>query len=162
MNRWIPILMLTLCTTAASANWCEDADLIRVEVEGARVIVHHDAALYNCCPDPFAYDVQLAGGVMTMVETEVLTNPCFCICCFDLQATVEDVPAGDWVLVFEWYDYESAAWTSDTVSFTVPDVGQGDPPDLAGAERSECLVESSVDDPAPPGIEWGRMKTYYR
>lgn len=159
MMRLLTILTILAISAAASAQWCLDADDIGVEVNGAQVTVRHDGAYYNCCPDPFAYEVTFADGVMTVTEDEVLSTPCFCLCCYDLWAVVDDVPPGAWSLVFNWYDYEINAWVSETLSFEVPDTGQSAAAALGDTYKSECLIDASADDPE---LAWGGVKTLYR
>ena len=162
MIRWFTLLAVLATAGTAPAQWCLDADEIDVEIDGDQVVIHHDAAYYNCCPDPFTYEVTFADGVLTVIETEVLSNPCYCLCCYDLWAVVDNVPSGDWTLVYHWYDYEAYDWVSMTVPFEVPDAGQNAPAGLVMSDRSECLTRSSVDDPDPALFEWGRVKTLYR
>ncbi len=161
--------MLTIATAAlllaapAAADfglWCDDADVVRVEVDGADVTVFHDAAVYNCCPDPFEFDTAWDGDRLVVTEHEVLTNPCFCVCCFDLDFTVENVPAGDWILRFVWWDTESTGWTEVEIPFTVDDVGQGGPAMVGESGDSGCLTSSGVED-APAAVPWGMVKAIY-
>ncbi|MBC8423173.1 hypothetical protein H8E07_03530 [bacterium] len=154
-------LLLAAPATADFGLWCEFADEVRVDVDGADVTVFHDAALYNCCPDPFAYDAHWESDRLVIAETEVLTNPCFCVCCFDLSTTVENVPPGDWVLRFVWFDSEATAWTEVEVPFTVGDVGQGGPASVGESGDSGCLTSSDVDA-LPATMPWGQVKAGYR
>jgi hypothetical protein len=40
--------------------------------------------------------------------TEVLTMPCDCQCCYEVEATVVDLAPGEYTVEFCWYDYETA------------------------------------------------------
>ena len=149
-----------LCCGAAVApadEWCRDADVLRVEVDGADVTIYHDAALYNCCPDPFQYDMAWEANTLVVTETEILTNPCFCICCFDLNTTIEDVPAGQWTLRLRWFDYEALDWIYLEAPLVVGDVGQSGQTVQGASVASDCLdaTEADIDD-------WGRVQTLYR
>jgi len=157
----VAALLLAAPAAADFGLWCEYADEVRVEVNGADVTVIHEAAVYNCCPDPFDYDAVWDGDRLVVTETEVLTNPCFCVCCFDLSTTVESVPPGDWVLRFAWFDSETSAWTEVEVPFTVGDVGQSGPASVGENGDSGCLTSSGVDD-APTTMPWGQIKAIYR
>jgi hypothetical protein len=163
MRRTIAMLAALLLAAPAVAQylWCDDADVVRVDVDGATVTVIHEAAVYNCCPDPFQYDVSWEGDRLLVTEHEVLTYPCYCICCFDLFATVENAPPGEWVLVFTWWNYESNGWMQVEVPFTVEDVGQGGPALMGPTDDSGCLNSSDVDD-VPTTTAWGQVKTIYR
>lgn len=144
-------------TVVLAEEWCRDADVLRVEVDGADVTIHHDAALYNCCPDPFHYETAWEGNTLVVTETEILTNPCFCICCFNLSTTIEDVPAGEFTLRLYWFDYEALDWLHLETPLVLGDVGQTGLSSLGAAEASDCLssAETYLDG-------WGRVKTLYR
>ncbi len=155
------LLLLAVPATAQFGLWCENADVVRAEVDGSTVTVIHEAALYNCCPDPFQYDVTWESDHLVVTETEVLTNPCFCVCCFDLYTSVENVPPGDWTMWFRWYDYETNDWQQVEVPFTVEDVGQGGPVAAGASDGSGCLTSSGVDDTPQATTNWGCIKAIY-
>ena len=155
------LVLLAVPAAAQEYLWCYNADEVRVEVDGSTVTVIHEAAVYNCCPDPFAYDVVWEEDHLVVTETEVLTNPCYCICCFDLYTTVENVPPGAWVMWFRWYDYEIYDWLQVEVPFTVDDLGQGGPVFVGATDDSGCLTSSAVDDIPPVTTSWGRVKAIY-
>jgi len=162
MKTMLILIMLLAALSAAPAlgNWCEYADVIRVEVDGADVTVFHDAALYNCCHDPFDYDMVWQDDRLEITESEV--NPqCYCICCFDLQTTIEAVPAGTWTLRFRWFDYEAPEWIEVDTIFTVEEVGQGGSAVFGSTDDSGCLEDSTgvVD---PPTTSWSLIKAIYR
>ncbi len=155
-------LLATLSAASAQDNSCENGDVIHVEVDGADVTVFHDAALYNCCHDPFDYALDWQNDRLVITETEV--NPqCYCICCFDLENTVENVPAGTWTLRFRWFDYEAMGWLEVDTVFTVGEVGQSGPAIFSAANDSGCLDGTTgvADQPDVPA-NWGLIKAYYR
>lgn len=87
----VPLVMLAACSLAAAGPAlaqadCEDA--FRTEVVGDAITIHHLGATYNCCPEPFAYEVSQEGDRIVVQENEILENPCYCLCCYDLEATV--------------------------------------------------------------------------
>ncbi|MBU1949660.1 MAG: hypothetical protein KJ927_13190 [Candidatus Eisenbacteria bacterium] len=90
------LLILALCvvsSVAAGAHdefWCWDADEILAEIDGGRVTIQHLSDLINCCPDPITYDVSV-GDATIMVEEHSLSM-CYCLCCFNLSVTLEEVP----------------------------------------------------------------------
>ena len=62
-----------------------DQDCIEFEYDGEGVLsIKHINAAFNCCPDSFGVEVHLEGDVITIVEQEYLTNPCFCLCLYDM------------------------------------------------------------------------------
>lgn len=117
--------------------------------------------MYNCCPEPILDDVDAAGGTLTVVERILEETPCDCICCFDLEVVVADVPPGDWAVVFRWLDEESASWRELTGSVTVPATDRDGAPHAEPAAPPECLSNTAVE-PATPSGAWGLVKTIYR
>jgi len=165
MKLLILCVALSLPAAPAAADfglWCEGGDVVRVEIDGSDATIVHEAALYNCCPDPFQYDVSWDGDVLLVTETEILTYPCYCVCCFDLYTTVENVPPGDWTVRFAWYDYETDAWLQMDVPFTVGNVGQEGPVLVGLSDSSGCLSSSDVDVPPGPATSWSSVKALYR
>ncbi len=165
----ILIILLALAGTGfAQPVDCEDE--VYAVVDGGTVTVFHDGAVYNCCPDPFEYTVEVAGDQILVVETEVLSNPCFCICCFDLFVEIEDVAPGDYTLTFTWYDYETMEWLDWILPVSVPDAGQGSEARVAATYLSDCYADPTGvpgDDgpgnqpPLKPG-SWGDVKALFR
>jgi len=171
MRTWqggLALLACLLLAGAASAQWMECDDTVYTEIDGNSLTVHHHGALYNCCPDPFSYAVVQEDNQILVTETEILSNPCFCICCFDLSVTIEDLAPGTYDLVFTWYDYESSEWLEVVLNVVVPDMGQPWAPVVASTYLSDCYHEPTAvpDDPgnaAPPKLRtWGLIKALYR
>jgi hypothetical protein len=165
-------LLLCLCVSAAPATgqflWCWDADHIQTRVGGSTVTVDHQGAVYNCCPDDFDFTVAQHGNVIDVVETEILSIPCFCLCCYNLSVNIDNVAAGDYTLNFYWYDYEGSRWRVWSLLVIVPDVGQAGAPAVALVTASDCLEASAVPDSGtPPASEpedstWGAIKSVFR
>ena len=42
-----------------------------------------------------------------LTEEEILTMPCYCICCYNVEATVVDLIPGPYTVEYCWYDYET-------------------------------------------------------
>ena len=159
-------LLLALVSPALANDelWCYDADQVLAEVQGSTVTVYHLATVYNCCPDEFDYAVELAQDEIWVWETEILTMPCDCWCCFDLAAQIEDVPPGLYTLRFLWYDYESEDWREESLPIEVPGTDATGPLTIASVYNSGCLDTATVsEDWAPAESEtWGRIKALYR
>ncbi len=164
-NLILPIALLLAAPPAAQATqlWCEDADALRIGVDPqtAAVLLTHAGAMYNCCPEPILYDVDAAGGTLTVVERVLEETPCDCICCFDLEVVVADVPPGDWDVVFRWFDAESGSTRELTGQVTVPATDRDGAPHAELAAPPECLSSTGVE-PATPSGAWGLVKTIYR
>ncbi len=148
-------------TVAQDYLWCFNADLVFLEVEGTTVTIYHHATVYNCCPDLFAYEATWEEDHLVVTETEVLTIPCICLCCYDLSTTVENVPPGEWIMWFRWYDYEAHDWLQVEMPFTVDDVDQSGPVFVGATDISGCLTTSGVDDTPPETTNWGCIKAIY-
>jgi hypothetical protein len=147
---------------AASAQWMFCDDRIVVTVDGSTVHVEHIGALYNCCPDGFAYDVNVEPGRIDIFEHEILSIPCTCLCCIDLGVDILDVPAGDYTLYFSWLEYDTGQWEVRTREITVPEVGQGNTSQVGPTSRSPCYEPGTPVDPEQKETTWGRMKALYK
>ncbi|MBU1699735.1 MAG: hypothetical protein KJ970_19225 [Candidatus Eisenbacteria bacterium] len=164
------LLILALCvvsSVAAGAHdefWCWDADEILAEIDGGRVTIQHLSDLINCCPDPITYDVSV-GDATIMVEEHSLSM-CYCLCCFNLSVTLEEVPPGPWNLLYRWFDIEADDWTERVLQIDVPDVGQGYEPVVALQNTEGCLESASApgegQEPEPMSTRWGTIKAMYR
>lgn len=160
------ILTILVCAlfpvsdAAFGDDWCTDADVVAVEWVDDGLRIHHRAAYYNCCPDPFVYDVATEGAVLTVTETASMAAPCYCNCCFDLWVDLEAPAPGVTMLRFVWHDLEldmpmerilpvpSATSTGAAAAVVV---GQG---------RSGCLSATGVTPEAR--LRWSEVKGLYR
>ena len=158
-------LALLVATAFASPAWGQETctDSVYAAVDGNRIRVVHTGALYNCCPTRFDYDVSVQDNAFLVVESEILENPCYCICCIDLEMEIEDAPPGEYTLLFVWYDYDTQMWRDWMLEIDVPDVGQGTAdPVVASAYFSDCYGSMSGVTPESPGISWSAIKETYR
>ena len=95
------------------------------------------------------------------LETELLTEPCACLCCFNLSVEIADLAPGEYVLLFTWYD-DSGEWITWTDTVVVEDVGQGGTAHVGSTTNSGCV---DPNDSPEPGVEpslWGKVKAQYR
>jgi hypothetical protein len=154
---------LSVAPAAAQDLWCENADDIHAAAQDSTITVYHDAAVYNCCPAPFTYEMWQEGSLIHVREIEILIDPCYCVCCFDLRVAIEHAAPGNYVIDFSWFDYEGAAWRNRLVEVHVPDAGQQERPALGPSSSSGCLEAQAVPEPEwPPHLgpqsTWGRIK----
>ena len=66
-------------------------DQFSTVITDSSLIVHHDAARYNCCPDEIEEQVALLDGNQIEIrEIEHLPDygGCTCLCCYDLSAEI--------------------------------------------------------------------------
>jgi hypothetical protein len=86
---------------------CEEDDAFEFVVEGDRLSVTHQNATYNCCPEDIEVSLVVEGWLLTLTEEEILVQPCYCICCYEVTSTVEDLAPGEYVVEYWWFDYEA-------------------------------------------------------
>jgi len=164
----LAILTIVLLPSSAAAQypWCAGADEIYATVADSVITVHHVAAAYNCCPDGFAYDVSVQGTLIDVTETEILTLPCLCVCCYNLTVEIAPVAPGTYTLAFSWYDYETGQWQERVLPVVVRAGPAGAVPAIAAATRSACLEQAAAGDPPPmspfAAATWGVIKSLYR
>ena len=90
-------------------------------VEGTTLQIAHQSATYNCCPDDIAITVSVDGATLRFTEEQDLTSGgCFCTCCYDVEATVEDLASGEYSVEFCWQDYETDFQRCHTEDILVP------------------------------------------
>ena len=79
----------------------------------------HINAVFNCCPDSVGGEVQIDERVIAINEMEVLTMPCDCICPFDVDYEIVDLPPGLYTIrVNEIYTYQDMELLEFTVDLT--------------------------------------------
>jgi hypothetical protein len=98
---------------------CGD-DEFEFTVDVGTLHVFHGEALYNCCPDDIVISLSVEGRLITLTEEEILTNPCYCVCCYNVEATVADLAPGEYVVEFYWYDYDTHQVESYTETVVIP------------------------------------------
>lgn len=95
-------------------------DQIEVIVEGNRIHLIHKNATYNCCPDDIEVSLLVEENVLRITETEVLTTPCFCLCCYDVKSTIVNLVPGTYTLEYCWHDYETGQIECSTEEVIIP------------------------------------------
>ena len=134
-----------------------------IETDGHTVRIQHLAALYNCCPEPITYDIEI--GDATVLIEEQTQSPCDCDCCMDTELVLTDFPPGHWILTFRWFDIEIWDWVTDSQQIYVPDVGQQHDPVIAAQTVTDCLTAVGAPESLDPSMArhtWGRIKARYR
>jgi hypothetical protein len=82
-------------------------DTMEITVEGHKIHIVHGNATYNCCPDDIEVTLVVEGTLLQLTETEILTIPCDCLCCYDVESTILDLWPGTYVVEYCWHDYET-------------------------------------------------------
>lgn len=98
---------------------CGD-DQIVLTVEGNTIRMAHHNSTYNCCLDDVTLSLTVEGTEITLTETEVVPNPCDCLCCYTVNATIINVPSGAYTVIVCWQDYETGQTECYTEDITVP------------------------------------------
>ena len=82
-------------------------DEIEVSVQNYSIHIIHKKATYNCCPDDIEVSLLVEENVLRITETEILSTPCYCLCCYDVKSTIVDLLPGTYAVEYCWYDYET-------------------------------------------------------
>ena len=93
---------------------------IELTAEGSRLIVTHQNATYNCCPDDISVTLSVDGNVLGFTEEEILTSPCLCLCCYDVTSNAIDLAPGLYTVYYCWNDYETDQEECFTKNIVVP------------------------------------------
>lgn len=72
-------------------------DILFVFQNGNLLITHVNGE-FNCCIDYISTSIQLNGNVIDLYEVEVASQPCFCICPFDVTTTVSGLASGTYTV----------------------------------------------------------------
>ncbi len=100
----------------ASEKFLCGEDEIIARVEGDSVFVEHNNAIYNCCADDIEVTLSSQGNILTLYEKEILTRPCWCLCCYNIYTKIDGLTPGEYTIVVCWQDWERC----ETVKVIVP------------------------------------------
>jgi hypothetical protein len=89
-------------------------------VEPGTLHVLHSNALYNCCLDDIVVSLTVEGTTLHLTEEEILTEPCPCVCCYDVESTVVGLAPGPYTVEYCWYDYETGQEQCHAEDIVVP------------------------------------------
>jgi hypothetical protein len=79
-------------TTRGSDQRC-----IEYRYDGRKLELKHVNAGFNCCPGDIGAEIRVAGNVITITEREAAAG-CHCLCLFDLDMLIEDLPAAEYFI----------------------------------------------------------------
>ncbi|MCP4144766.1 MAG: hypothetical protein GY752_05715 [bacterium] len=149
--RYLLVLMLLAIPCFAQLD-CLDS--FQTSISGSSLTVDHFEAVYNCCSIiTIAEDLQ--GNTLTITEEEIPPY-CWCVCCFTISTTIEDLPPGELVVNVQYFDL--GVWEVWSTTVIIPDIGQSGSGLLTDLWKSDCGV-TAVDDPIK---SWGSIKALYR
>jgi len=60
-----------------------------------------------------------SGYTLRLTEKELLTHPCDCMCCYDVNSTVTGLMPGIYTVEYVWEDDEQG-WTQHSAVLVVP------------------------------------------
>lgn len=86
-----------------SDPWCDD-DVIELIVSEGTLTTVHSNATYNCCTLEFDVSLTVEGSLLRLVETEAVPGSCFCLCCYQIEATVAGLEPGSYTVEYCWED----------------------------------------------------------
>ena len=97
-------------------------DEVIAQVEGNSIHVTHLNATYNCCPDDIEVTLFIEGNNLRLIEDEILTTPCTCLCCYNVETEVAGLIAGEYSVEVCWDDWETHGEMCKTVKVVVPNL----------------------------------------
>ena len=80
-----------------SYPWCGEDEIV-LTVEGTSLHVLHHNAAYNCCRDDIVISLEVEENILRLTEDEIPGEPCDCICCYDVEATIVYLPPGTYTV----------------------------------------------------------------
>ncbi len=110
-----------------------------------------DSGAWENCAARFRIAAALKGGEVTLTETDTVGPKLFCMCMFDLRASMTGLPAGSYTA--HWYrDYrKSYGYAADVVvnigSVVFEVTGPGGAPAVTAVEQSACDNPTEVGKP---------------
>ena len=87
---------------------CAEDDRVEFTPGPGTLEVLHENATYNCCVDDIVISLSLEGSTLHLRETEILTMPCDCMCCYNTEATVLGLAPGVYTAELCWNDWETS------------------------------------------------------
>ena len=155
---WWSAFAALAVTSAASAQFCEE--VVEVSSGPGTIFVDHVDAEFNCC-SWIDVDVDHEGLSVLVTEYErFVEGPCFCLCCFEVSATVSGLEPGEYqVEVVQASDNFDGSWTYESLGVW---------PVTVGGESEPAVLTSYVPcanlgmPPDPDLASWGTIKALSR
>jgi hypothetical protein len=115
----------TILSSSAPGNAATDKACLDYAYDGRSLLqLKHVNAVFNCCPDSVGGQVRIDNHTITIDETEWVSTPCDCICPFDVDYEIVDLPPGLYTIrVNEVYLREGAEVLEFTVDLSVSPSG---------------------------------------
>jgi hypothetical protein len=87
-------------------GWCP-ADVIVLTVEGGTLHTDHQNVEYNCCLEDIVVTLTVQGDLVRLDEEEITPEPCWCMCCNEVWATVEGLLPGTYTVQYCWLEADT-------------------------------------------------------
>ncbi len=84
---------------------------VEIIVDGLEISVLHKNAVLNCCLDSIIVEFTQEGTLLKLSEMEAVSNPCYCLCPFEVRATIR-VP-GPGTYVIEIWTENTKVWRGE-------------------------------------------------
>ena len=73
----------------------DELNCLEYDYDGAGFLqMTHINGRFNCCPEELLADISVNDSIITIVESERLDDGCFCLCLYDLDYEIENLPPG--------------------------------------------------------------------
>lgn len=156
------LVFVLVFVLAAAPVLAQGEDLFNaVALDNGDLFIQHLNSYHNCCV-PIAHEVDIQGFRIAVTEIEPYLNGCWCLCWFDVDLVIHDLPPGTYTVSYSW-DSDANLYTEvwHTVELTVekplPNLLPVEP--TSDTFLSECHDGTSV---ATEGVAFDRLKSWYR
>jgi hypothetical protein len=75
-----------------------DSAQVEIIINGLELTVIHKNAILNCCLDSILLEFTHNDNILTLIENELTTNPCECVCHYKVEAEIKVPNPGDYIL----------------------------------------------------------------
>ncbi len=99
-----------------------DEDCLVYDYDGSGTLqLTHLNDIFNCCPDTLMADINIEGHVITIIETEDLSQGggCDCTCLFDLYYEITNLPPDEYIIRVDNTYYYDWLCNGEVIEFTV-------------------------------------------
>ncbi|UCG60422.1 MAG: hypothetical protein JSV52_08785 [Candidatus Zixiibacteriota bacterium] len=100
--------------------------------------IRHENAIFNCCIDEITAEFTVIDNVIVISEDDVESDPCDCVCPYDVDIEISNLPAGYYLVIF------TGPYLRDPIQFTL---------NLIEEPSGHLCADSTV--PVPADTAWG-------
>jgi hypothetical protein len=77
----------------------DDQNCMEYHYDGGSLLkLRHLNGRFNCCPEELLVNISVDGDLITVTESEWLDDGCYCLCLYDLDYEIENLPAGSYAI----------------------------------------------------------------